>query len=98
MTTTKTELEEKLKTLTAFMGSELYKEYLIELEARAAGHRISILSRPPINDQERAEVLMLHGQLSEVCSDTIFESMRNELKAEIDKCVESETLVANTEE
>lgn len=99
MSQTKLELEAKVVALTEFMRSEVYRLYLVELEEWAAGLRASILMRPPLTDQERAEVLVLHGHLARVSSETtIFEGIRNTFKAELDKMAESDTLVAQQNE
>lgn len=97
MSQTKLELEAKLQAVTEFMGSLVYRDYLLELEAQAEGLRVSILSRPPYTDQERAEVMKLHGQLELVSSETPFETMRTALKAELSKLAQSDTLVTQDE-
>lgn len=83
---TRTELEQRIAAVTAFMGTEVYRQYLVWLQTEQMGIQESILMRPPTTPQESGEVCMLHGELRRVASElTIFESMRNGLKQELEK-------------
>lgn len=92
-------LQERLDALTKFMGSEIYRDYLVELEERTEGARITVLVTPPDSVENHAACLKAHGALTTLaCEKTIFEDLRSALKAEIDKIVEPDTNTAQQEE
>lgn len=84
-------IKAQLESVTTFLASLAYKAYTADLQVRATGVQNSILARPPITDEDRGAVLLLHGALGELKSNlSLFEELRDDLASELGK-VQDET-------
>ncbi len=93
------ELKVKLAEVETFIDSPLHADYKKGVTSEIEETESNILARPPINVEETSVVLRLHGELDRLIPFlTTFETMRDSLKADIDRLVESESIVVKTTE
>lgn len=86
----KEKLKAQLESLTAFIATHAHSVYKANMQDGITTLENSILARPPITEEDRSEVLVLFGQRAQLLDNiSIFESSRDELKAELAK-VESD--------
>lgn len=57
-------VKKQIAAIEAFIKSEAHSSYVTTIQEDIDSRRADIESRPPINEEERAAVLILHGELN----------------------------------